>query len=160
MIITGNQHMTILVVDDDPGHCELVRRNLRRAGVSNPITVLNSGDQALDYLFRRAAYADRKPDGELLMLLDINMPGGANGLDVLRQIKADPTTRLIPVIMLTTTDDPKEINRCYELGCGIYVTKPVDPAAFMEAVNRLGLFISVVSPPLGATALAPTGPAP
>lgn len=147
MFITGNQRMTIVVVDDDPGHCELVRRNLRRAGVHNPIVVLNSGDQALDYVFCRAAFAERNADGEMLMLLDINMPGGSNGMDVLRQMKADPVARLVPVIMLTTTDDPKEINRCYELGCGIYVTKPVDPGAFMEAVNRLGLFISVVSPP-------------
>jgi len=147
MYLNGNRQMTILVVDDDAGHCELVRRNLRRAGVDNPIVVLGSGDLALDYVFRRGAYAERSPDGELLMLLDINMPGGANGLDVLRQIKADPVAKMIPVIMLTTTDDPKEINRCYALGCGIYVTKPVDPAAFTDAVNRLGLFISVVSAP-------------
>lgn len=146
MIITSPQ-TSIVVVDDDPGHCELVRRNLRRAGVDNPIVVLNSGDLALDYVFRTGPYETRAHDSEMLLLLDINMPGGANGLDVLRQIKADPTTRVIPVIMLTTTDDPKEINRCYELGCSVYITKPVDPQAFVEAVNRLGLFISVVSLP-------------
>lgn len=146
MIITSPQ-TTIVIVDDDPGHCELVRRNLRRAGVDNPIVVLNSGDLALDYVFRNGAYETRAQDSEMLLLLDINMPGGANGLDVLRQIKADPATRLTPVIMLTTTDDPKEINRCYELGCSVYITKPVDPKAFIEAVNRLGLFISVVSLP-------------
>ena len=86
------------------------------------------------------------------MLLDINMPG-LDGVEVLRQIKAHPQTRMIPVLMLTTTDDPREIQRCYELGCNTYITKPVDPAAFIEAIVRLGLFISVVSVPLADRAI-------
>jgi CheY-like chemotaxis protein len=77
------------------------------------------------------------------MLLDVNM-AGLDGVEVLRQIKADPRKKKIPVIMLTTTDDPREINRCYELGCSVYVTKPVDPGAFIEAIKRLGMFISIV----------------
>jgi len=146
--------VTVVIVDDDSGHCELVRRNLRRAGINNPIAIINSGDEALDYVFRRGIYTERTGDGELLMLLDINMPGGLNGLDVLAQVKANPETKKIPVIMLTTTDDPKEINHCYELGCSVYITKPVAPASFIEAISRLGLFITVVSLPTDMSRVA------
>jgi len=141
--------VTIAVIDDDQGHRELVRRNLLRAGINNDIVDLTSGKEALDYIFCRGAFTNRTGDPELLVLLDINMPGGMDGVEVLRQIKDDPETRKIPVIMLTTTDDPREINRCYELGCNVYVTKPVDPSAFIEAIHRLGLFISIVNAPTG-----------
>ena len=70
-----------------------------------------------------------------------------DGVEVLRQLKSDPQTALVPVIMLTTTDDPREIQRCYELGCSVYITKPVDYQAFVEAINRLGLFLQVVRIP-------------
>ena len=139
--------VTVVIVDDDEGHVELVRRNLRRSGIHNPIVTLNSGAEALDYVFCRGAHAGRTNDGELLILLDINMPG-IDGVEVLRRIKADDKTKSIPVLMLTTTDDPREINRCYELGCSVYITKPVDPSAFIEAIQRLGLFISVVRMPI------------
>jgi CheY-like chemotaxis protein len=86
-----------------------------------------------------------EPDG-CLVLLDIKMPR-VDGIEVLRQIKADPRTALIPVIMLTTTDDPREIQRCYELGCSVYITKPVDYQGFVEAIKRLGLFLQVVRVP-------------
>ena len=144
--------VTILVVDDDDGHSVLVCRNLRRSGINNPIVTLTAGSQALDYVFCRGAYVDRTGNGELLILLDINMPG-IDGVEVLRQIKSDPRTKQIPVLMLTTTDDPREINRCYELGCSVYITKPVDPSAFVEAIQRLGLFVSVVSMPTDTTRL-------
>ncbi|MFX8680938.1 response regulator, partial [Acinetobacter baumannii] len=83
-------------------------RNLRRTGVSNEFVTIHRGDEALDFIYRRGAYADRSASGDILLLLDINMPGGLSGLDVLREIKAAETTRQIPVIMLTTTDDPRE----------------------------------------------------
>jgi CheY-like chemotaxis protein len=137
--------ITILIVDDDPGHRELVRRNLRRTGLVNPIVGLPDGSEALDFVFRRGVHADRV-EAELLILLDINMPG-INGIEVLRQIKADPVKKKIPILMLTTTDDPREVAQCYELGCSVYVTKPVDPAEFMEAVKRMGLFLSIVKVP-------------
>jgi CheY-like chemotaxis protein len=79
------------------------------------------------------------------------MPGGMDGIEVLRRIKADPATRLVPVIMLTTADDPRDIDRCYELGCSVYIAKPIDSKAFMEAISRLGLFLSVVCMPSGVT---------
>jgi CheY-like chemotaxis protein len=136
----------IILVDDDAGHTELVRRTLRRSGVSSPILPLQSGAAALDYAFRRGTYADRPVEGELLILLDINMPGGMDGVEVLRQLKADPSTRAIRVVMLTTTDDPREMKRCRDLGCDMYVTKPVDPKALIDAVRALGLSIDGVDP--------------
>jgi CheY-like chemotaxis protein len=139
--------LTILVVDDDAGHAELVRRNLRRSGINNEIVTLTSGSDALDFVLCRGPYANKAGDVELLVLLDIDMPG-IDGVEVLRQVKADATAKKIPVIMLTTTDDPREINRCYELGCSVYITKPVDPSVFIDAIQRLGLFISVVSVPV------------
>lgn len=138
--------VTIIIVDDEPGHVELVRRNLRRSGVNNEIKSFQRGEDALDFLFRKGPHAERSEEHPLLVLLDINMPG-LDGVEVLRRIKDEPRTKRIPVIMLTTTDDPREVERCYELGCSIYIKKPVDPARFIEAIKRLGLFISVVKLP-------------
>jgi CheY-like chemotaxis protein len=134
---------TILIVDDDEGHVELVRRNLRRIALCNPILTIQDGERALDYVFRRGEFAERA-GGDPLILLDINMPGSLNGLEVLRQIKADPVARKTPVIMLSTTDDPREVSKCYELGCSVYITKPVDSQHFIEAVQRLGLFLQII----------------
>jgi CheY-like chemotaxis protein len=134
---------TILIVDDDEGHIELARRNLRRIAMSNPIVALQDGQRALDYVFRRGEFAQRE-NSPPLVLLDINMPGSINGIEVLRQIKSNPATRAVPVIMLTTTDDPREIKLCYELGCSVYITKPVDSLLFIEAIQRLGLFLQVI----------------
>jgi len=144
--MAAGHQVTILIVDDDEGHQELVRRNLVRSGITNPVASVGNGRDALDYVFHRGAHERRLGNGELLILLDINMPG-LDGVEVLRQVKADPEAKKIPIIMLTTTDDPREVNRCYELGCSVYITKPVDPSAFIEAVRRLGLLISVVSMP-------------
>ena len=141
-----NEELVLLVVDDDEGHAELVRRNLRRGGITNSMVVLHSGEAALDYIFKRGIYAERNSDGHLLVLLDINMPG-IGGVEVLRQVKAHPTKKKIPVIMLTTTDDPREVEHCYELGCNVYITKPIEPERFIEAIQRLGLLISVVRVP-------------
>jgi CheY-like chemotaxis protein len=138
--------LVILLVEDDEGHAFLIRQNLRDAGVVNRIVHLPNGQEALDYVHCRGAHAGRHPDGPLLVLLDINMPL-VDGLEVLRQLKADPTTDQVPVIVLTTTDDPREVQRCYELGCNCYVLKPVDYDRFVEAVRRLGLFLSIVQVP-------------
>ena len=141
------EQVDILLVDDEEGHSELVRRNFKRLGVPNPITSLTRGQDALDFVFGRGAFHNRSGTGRLLILLDIKMPGSIDGIEVLRQIKGDPEKKKIPVIMLTTTDDPRDVSRCYDLGCSVYITKPVDPNQFIEAVKRLGLFISVVSVP-------------
>jgi CheY-like chemotaxis protein len=133
----------ILIVDDDEGHVELVRRNLRRISIGNPIIVLHDGARAVDYIFRRGEYAGRMSANPLI-LLDINMPGSVNGVEVLRQIKSNPLTRTTPIIMLSTTTDAREVALCYDLGCSVYITKPVDPIQFIEAIKRLGLFLQVI----------------
>jgi CheY-like chemotaxis protein len=134
---------TILIVDDDEGHVELLRRNLSRIALGNPLVALHDGARALDYIFRRGEFAGRI-GADPLILLDINMPGRIGGVEVLRQIKADPKTRKTPVIMLSTTDDPREVALCYDLGCSVYITKPVDPLQFIEAIKRLGFFLQVI----------------
>jgi CheY-like chemotaxis protein len=136
----------IVLVEDDDGHANLVERNLKRAGLANSMHRLNDGQEALDYVQGKGQYSGRAMTCSLLLLLDIKMPR-VDGVEVLRQLKSDPQTALIPVIMLTTTDDPREIQRCYELGCSVYITKPVDYHAFVEAINRLGLFLQVVRTP-------------
>jgi CheY-like chemotaxis protein len=142
----ASEPLLIVLVEDDDGHANLVERNLKRAGIANGIERLKDGQDALDFLHGEGAYADRTPTHPILLLLDIKMPR-VDGIEVLRQIKSNPRTALIPVIMLTTTDDPREIQRCYELGCSVYITKPVDYQAFVDAINRLGLFLQVVRIP-------------
>ncbi len=141
-----NDPLVILLAEDDDGHATLVRRNLQRSGVANEVVRVADGQEALDYVCREGAYKDRTRNGPLLILLDIKMPR-IDGVETLRRLKADPTTRGIPVIMLTTTDDPREIERCYELGCNVYVTKPVEYDRFVEAIRQLGLFLQVVTVP-------------
>jgi CheY-like chemotaxis protein len=142
----ATEPLLIVLAEDDDGHASLVHRNLERAGLVNGLTRLGDGQEALDFLRGEGPYADRNTTQPLLLLLDIKMPR-ADGIEVLRQLKTDPRTALIPVIMLTTTDDPREIQRCYELGCSVYITKPVDYQAFVEAVKRLGRFLQVVRVP-------------
>jgi CheY-like chemotaxis protein len=138
--------LLIVLAEDDDGHASLVQRNLERAGLANGLQRLKDGQEALDYLRAEGNYAGRNTGQPVLLLLDIKMPR-VDGVEVLRLIKSDPRTALIPVIMLTTTDDPREIQRCYELGCSVYITKPVDYQGFVEAIKRLGLFLQVVRLP-------------
>ena len=137
---------TILLVEDDDGHAKLVEINLKRAGVINPIVRAKDGIEALDYVMSRGKYADQPSPHILLILLDINMPR-LDGVETLRQLKSDEALKNIPVIMLTTTDDPREVERCYDLGCNIYITKPVEYDRFAEAIQRLGLFLQVIAMP-------------
>jgi CheY-like chemotaxis protein len=140
------QPKPILLVEDDPGHVLLIEKNLRRAGVLNEIIKLDDGGKAVDYLFSEGEYADCENPAPLLILLDMNLPV-LSGLQVLQRIKADERTRRIPVVMLTTTDSPQEIDKCYDLGCNIYIVKPVNYVKFSEAIRNLGLFLSTVRTP-------------
>ena len=144
-----DQPVTILLVEDDPGHARLIERNLRRAHITNPIVTLSDGQQAVDYLFQEGTYTGVTRAMSLLLLLDLNLPR-LDGYQVLARIKADERTRHIPVLILTTTDEPYEIERCYALGCNLYVTKPVEYETFAEAIRKLGLFLSIVQIPVGA----------
>lgn len=142
--------ITILLVEDDPGQARLIRKNLRRSGISNEIVCLDDGQKAVDFLFHQGAYIEDAVEDPLrrpfLVLLDLNLPV-LDGYQVLKRIKSDDRTRHIPVIVLTTTDSPYEIARSYELGCNVYITKPVEYDKFCEAIRRLGLFMEIVAFP-------------
>ncbi len=116
------------------------------AGVINEITHVKDGQEALDYLRNEGGHSSQGHRTPMLMLLDINMPR-VNGVEVLREVKKNPATAALPVIMLTTTDDPREVQRCYELGCSVYLTKPVLYTEFVEAIKRLGMFLEIIKPP-------------
>jgi CheY-like chemotaxis protein len=136
----------ILIAEDDEGHAILMRQNLELAGVHNPVEHFRDGQAMLDFLFQRGPGRVRASGQTYLVLLDIRMPK-VDGVEVLRRIKADATLRKLPVIMLTTTDDAREVARCHDLGCSVYVQKPVDYDKFAEAMQRLGLFIQLMQMP-------------
>ncbi len=142
-----NHHVsTILIVDDDEGHAILIRENLEAAGLRNRMEHFRDGQAILDF------FANRPPaSGEAyLILLDIRMPK-VDGIEVLRRLKADTRLNKLPVIMLTTTDDSREVERCYELGCNVYIQKPVDYDRFADAIRRLGSFVPLLLvPPVAA----------
>jgi CheY-like chemotaxis protein len=140
--------VTMVLVEDDPGHARLLERNVRRAHITNDIVVLRDGQQAVEYFFPQGEDGAAGRVLPLLILLDLNLPG-VDGYQVLARLKANERTRRIPVIMLTTTDDPRDIARCYDLGCNVYMTKPVEYEQFAEAIRKLGLFLSVVKVPEG-----------
>jgi len=146
--MSNKQEVLVVLVEDDPGHARLIEKNLRRSSITNELLVLTDGQQALDYLFSEGAYAGTKRPTRLLMLLDLNLPV-LDGYQVLKRMKADERTKRIPVVVLTTTDDAREVARCYELGCNVYVTKPVEYGQFSEAIRELGLFLSIVAVPNG-----------
>ena len=125
----------ILHIDDDPQLTRVVGHMLQRKGYE--VVALNTPEAALGEIIQH---------GYRVILLDIDMPR-IDGIETLRQIKANPDTHRIPVIMLTTTDDPQEIDRCYEYGCNVYITKPIDYESFIDAIRRLGLFLQIVQRP-------------
>lgn len=140
------QEVVIIVAEDDAGHARLIEKNLTRAGLHNPIQRFTNGQEVLDFMFRRGPGPHRLDQAAYLVLLDIRMPK-VDGVETLRQIKEDPVLRKLPVIMLTTTDDPREIERCHLLGCNSYLVKPVDYDKFAEAIKQLGMFVSLVQVP-------------
>ena len=141
-----NEHFIIVMVEDDEGHARLIEKNLKRAGIGNQLVHLNDGSKAIDYFFGKDT-ADLKHD-KTMILLDLNLPE-IDGYEVLRRLKGDERTRAVPIIVLTTTDNPKEVDRCYELGCNVYITKPVEYDNFSDAIRKLGLMLAVVKVPNG-----------
>ena len=145
----GKANMEILLAEDDPGHATLVKNNLRAVGIRNTIRRFEDGQSVLNCLSDKQNGTEHVDfENAYLLLLDIRMPK-ISGDEVLRTIKSDDRLKVIPVIMLTTTDDPHEIRRCHELGCNDYVTKPVEYDEFVEVIRRLGMFLQIVRvPPL------------
>lgn len=137
---------TILITEDDDGHAFLIEDNLRRAGLEAPILRFGDGEEILDFLFERTTEPRFDRSQAYLLLLDIRMPK-VDGVEVLRQIKESPELRKLPVIILTTTDEPREVERCHELQCNNYIQKPVSWDKFAAALTQLGQFISLLHVP-------------
>jgi DNA-binding response OmpR family regulator len=145
-----NQPVTIIMIEDEEGHARLIERNIRRSGVNNEIVPFTNGTAAVNYLLGRDGTGADHKGRALLILLDLNLPD-MTGIDILRQVKENRYLKTAPVVVLTTTDDSQEIKRCYELGCNVYITKPVNYDSFANAIRQLGLFFSVIQVPPAAT---------
>ena len=143
---TSGKSVIIVMVEDDEGHARLIERNIRGAGVNNDIMPFTNGTDALAFLFGADGTGQASAQHPMLILLDLNLPD-TTGLEILAKIKANDHLKRFPVIILTTTDDQREIQKCYDLGANVYITKPVDYDAFANAIRQLGLFLSVIQVP-------------
>jgi CheY-like chemotaxis protein len=141
-----DKNIEILIAEDDEGHASLIKKNLRRSGITNRIIHFKDGQEVLDFLFGSGEGPHCEPGIAYLMLLDIRMPR-VSGVEVLEKVKSDPELCKIPVIMLTTSDNPEEIERCHLRGCSNYITKPVEYDEFVKAVKYLGVFLTIVQVP-------------
>jgi len=135
------EEIIIIIAEDDIGHAGLIIKNLKRAGVSNKLIHFENGKDTIDYL-----HDNRNNKNSYLILLDIRMPI-MDGIEVLEKIKNDKILKVIPIIILTTTDNPAEVKKCHELGCSNYITKPVNYDDFVKALHDLGLFLKIVKIP-------------
>jgi CheY-like chemotaxis protein len=141
--------VTIIMIEDDEGHARLIERNIRRSGVNNAILPFTNGTDAVRYLFGPDGSGIDQKGRALLILLDLNLPD-MTGIDILKRVKENKHLKSTPVVVLTTTDDSQEIKRCYEFGCNVYITKPVNYESFANAIRQLGLFFSVIQVPPAA----------
>ena len=140
----------ILIVDDSPRDLELALAALEANHLANEVVTLRDGAEALDYLYRRGPFTSRPPGDPAVVLLDLKMPK-VDGIEVLRQIKGDPTTRMIPVVVMTSSREEQDLLNSYRLGVNAYVVKPVKFQDFVEAVKQVGAFWAVLNePPPGA----------
>ncbi len=144
--MNGSEEVPIVLIEDDPGHAILIEKNLRRAGLINPITLIRDGATALDFLLPPENSGRPQAPPQMLVLLDLNLPV-IDGYTVLKRLKKDERTRRIPVVVLTTTDNPQEIERCHDLGCNMYITKPVVYDQFSDVLKKLRIFLTVVKIP-------------
>ncbi len=142
----AGKEVTIVMIEDDEGHARLIEKNVRRAGVNNEIVPFANGTDALDYILGKDRSGTVSSDRHLLILLDLNLPD-MSGIDILEKVKSNPHAKRLPVVILTTTDDEREIQRCYDLGANVYITKPVEYDSFAHAIRQLGLFFSVMQIP-------------
>ena len=142
---------SILLAEDNANDIELTVAALRSNSLANDIVVVRDGAAALDYLYRRGAFASRSPDPPGLILLDLKMPR-VDGLEVLQQIKSDTLLKTIPIVVLTSSREESDLVRTYDLGVNAYVVKPVDFQKFVESIKQLGFFWAVINePPPGTT---------
>ena len=137
------KELIILVAEDDDGHADLIIEGLTESGVKNQILRFSNGEDVWKFFSNTGDMPGRSKNHTYLLLLDINMPK-MDGIEVLRRMKLEQELKEIPVMMLTTTDDPREVEVCYRLGCNVYITKPIDFIKFTETLKRLGLFLQIV----------------
>jgi CheY-like chemotaxis protein len=146
METTNNKLGRILMVEDDPKDVELTLTALEEYNLANEVIVTRDGEEALDYLYCRGEYRTRSSDKPAVMLLDLKLPK-VDGLEVLKQIKADERLRIIPVVVLTSSKEEKDMVASYKLGVNAYVVKPVDFHEFVNAIKELGVFWAVINEP-------------
>lgn len=137
--------VTILMIEDDEGHARLIERNLRRAGIDDEIVPFTTGAPALEYLLGPDGTGAANHDRPLVLLLDLSLPD-MHGAHILQTVKRNQNLRHSPVVVLTTTDDKFEVERCYSLGCNSYVVKPVNYEAFGQAIQSLGALLKTMKP--------------
>ena len=136
---------SIVLIEDDPGHARLIQKNLRRFELMQEIITFANGQEALDYL--QALHATGSGNArKVLVFLDLNIPG-IDGMTLLERIKADPQMRNIPIVILTTSQEQREISRCYELGCNVFITKNMEYEAFVQKIERTVRFLSILKVP-------------
>jgi two-component system response regulator len=146
-MITDAKDVEILLVEDSPNDAELTIRALKKQHLANRLFHVKDGAEALDFIFARGAYAGRKVEsGPKIVLLDLKLPK-VDGLEVLKQMKADSRTNLIPVIMMTSSKEERDVIESYKLGVNSYVVKPVDFTQFSKAVENLGLYWLLINHP-------------
>lgn len=136
----------ILLVEDSPNDVELILTALLEGGLTNEVVVMQDGEQALDYLYKRGAYQLRQEELPIVILLDLKLPK-VDGLEVLAHLKADPVLQLIPIVILTSSREEPDLLRCYEMKTNAYVVKPIQFQEFMQVVQQIGLFWTVINQP-------------
>lgn len=146
------KHVEILLVEDNPNDVELTLRAFKKNNLTNPIQVVRDGEEALEFIFGTGAYANRRiEDGPKIILLDLKLPK-VDGLEVLRRVKSDARTKAIPVVVLTSSREERDIVESYQLGVNSYIVKPVDFDQFIESARLLGLYWLLLNqPPNGGT---------
>ncbi|TDF36345.1 response regulator [Alteromonadaceae bacterium M269] len=141
--------VSVLLVEDDDGHADLVMWNLEKAGIQNPLYRVKNGQQALNFLLKQEEFMDAEipsPDN-LVMLLDINMPV-MDGYEVIKFVRSHEGTRLLPIVMLTTAEDKREVTKCYELGCNLFMKKPIEHSELTSLIQQLGAILAPMRVPL------------
>lgn len=145
-MISTARPVKIVMIEDDEGHARLIEKNVRRAGVTNDIIAFVNGTEALAFLLGADGTGSEHVGQTLLVLLDLNLPD-MTGMDILARLRESLHLNQTMVIILTTTDDPREVHRCYDLGANVYVPKPMQYDKFVNAIQQLGLFLSVMAIP-------------
>jgi two-component system response regulator len=139
----------ILLVEDNPHDLELTLHALRQNNIANQIDVVRDGEEALDYLFHRGSYSDYEKGRPRIVLLDLKLPK-VDGLEVLKAMKSDPSTRRVPVVILTASREERDVVSSYDLGANSYIVKPVDFDKFVDAVRQIGMYWLLLNEPSGS----------